>query len=108
MHITRKIDRTVLATLSAVLLPSFLHAQIGREVTASYVDTDVRVVLRAVGRVTETNVVIKEGVEGTITFQSDVPMTPDELREAMIDRLLDLGYEITDEGDVLLVGPKRI
>jgi hypothetical protein len=50
--------------------------------------------------------VIEKGVEGTVTFQANGPMTVDEFRRAILSYLADLGYEITDRDGDLLVGRK--
>jgi len=67
----------------------------------------VRDLVEAVGQITQTNVLIRDDVQGKVSFQSDAPMTLAELRRALIAHLLDLGYEVTDRDGVLLVGPKK-
>jgi len=67
----------------------------------------VRELVEAVGHITQTNVLIRDDVEGKVTLLSDSPMTLAELRSALISRLRDLGYEVTDQDGVLLVGPKK-
>jgi type II secretory pathway component GspD/PulD (secretin) len=91
----------VLATLG---LPVLANAQ-ERQVTTSYRDVPVRTVIEQVGRLTESAVVIEQGVEGTVTFLADGPMTVDEFRKAVLARLVELGYQVADQDGVLLIGP---
>jgi len=56
----------------------------------------VRELVEAVGQITQTNVLIRDDVQGKVTLQADAPMTLAELRSALISRLLDLGYEVND------------
>jgi type II secretory pathway component GspD/PulD (secretin) len=68
----------------------------------------VRTVLEQVGQLTDSAVVIGKGVEGTVTFQADGPMTVVEFRRTILSHLADLGYEITERNGVLLIGPMRL
>lgn len=104
MRMGQKIGSILLATLSVTFLANALNAQGGpTTLTPNLVNVDVRMAvesLRAIGEV-----VIEEGLQGKVTLVSDVPMTPEQYRSAMNDRLRDLGYEITDRNGVLHVGP---
>ena len=103
MNIGHKLSVTVLTTLSVTFLANPLNAQGGpTRITPKLVNVDARAAvesLRALG-----DVVIEEGLEGKITLVSDVPMTPEQFRTAMNDRLRALGYEITEQDGVLHVG----
>ena len=101
MNIRRKIGCLVLATLG---LSVIAHAQ-ERQVTPSYRDVPVRTVLEQVGQLTDSAVVIGKEVGGTLTFQTDGPMTVNEFRTAILARLVELGYEVTERNGVLLIGP---
>lgn len=76
-----------------------------RNVNVTYVDADIRTIIQQVGQVTKTHVVIAEGVQGTLTFIPNGPMTANEFRRAILDYLVDTGYEITERNGVLLIGP---
>ena len=90
----------------ALGLAAFANAQ-ERNVTASYRDADVRTVIQQLGEITKTNVLIEDGVEGTVTFLSNGPMTADEFRSAVVALLADLGYQVSERDGVLFIGPKR-
>ena len=102
----RKVCFSILSAVSIVSLPFLSYGQEAM-VTPNYRQVDVRELVEAVGQITQTNVLIREDVQGKVTFQSDAPMTLPELRRALIAHLLDLGYEVTDQDGVLLVGPKK-
>jgi len=103
------IRKVCLSILSAVSVGSFSILSYAQQamVTPNYAQVDVRELVEAVGRITQTNVLIRDDVEGKVTLQSDSPMTLAELRSALISRLRDLGYEVTDQDGVLMVGPKK-
>jgi type II secretory pathway component GspD/PulD (secretin) len=101
VSIRQTIGSLVLASLG---LPAVANAQ-ERQVTAAYRDADVRTVIQQVGQLTESVVVIGKGVEGSVTFQPNGPMTVDEFRRAFLAHLVDLGYEVSDRNGVLLIGP---
>ena len=101
-----RMRKVCLSVLSVVFLPILSYGQ-QTMVTPNYREVDVREVVEAVGRITGTNVMIREDVEGKVTLQSDVPMTLEELRRALIKHLLDSGYEVIERDGVLLVGPKK-
>jgi type II secretory pathway component GspD/PulD (secretin) len=102
----RKVCLSILSAVSIVSLPFLSYAQEAM-VTPNYRQVDVRELVEAIGQITQTNVLIRDDVQGKVTFQSDAPMTLAELRRALIAHLLDLGYEVTDQDGVLLVGPKK-
>ena len=101
MSIWQKVGSLALA----LALPTLANAQEPRQVSAAYRDADVRKVIEQLGQLTEVPVVIEKGVEGTVTFVPDGPMTVDEFRRAILSRLADLGYEITERNGALLIGP---
>jgi type II secretory pathway component GspD/PulD (secretin) len=88
----------------ALGLSAFANAQ-ERPVTVAYREANVRTVIQQIGQLTNSPIVIERGVEGTVTFLPDGPMTADEYRRAILSHLANLGYEITDRDGVLLVGP---
>jgi type II secretory pathway component GspD/PulD (secretin) len=90
----------------AVALSTYVNAQ-ERPVNVAYRDADVRTVIQQVGQLTESRVVIDDGVEGKVTFLPNGPMTTNEFRRAILSHLSDLGYEITNQDGVLLVGPAK-
>lgn len=102
----RKVCISVLWATSMVSLPILSYAQQAM-VTPNYREVDVRELVEAIGQITGTNMLIREDVQGKVTFKSDAPMTLTELRRALIARLLDLGYEVIERDGVLLVGPKK-
>ncbi len=104
MNIWQKTGYFAVATLGLSVLA---HAQELRNVTVAYKDADVRTVIQQVGQATGSAVVIGKGVEGTVTFQPNGPMTGHEFRTAILSHLAGLGYEITDRDGVLLIGPRR-
>lgn len=104
MKIGQKIGCFAVATLGLSVVAS---AQELRNVTVAYKDADVRRVLEQVGQVTRSAVVIGRGVEGTVTFQPSGPMTAGEFRTAILSRLANLGYEITERDGALLIGPRK-
>ena len=73
VNIMQEIGCLVLVTLG---LPVLAQAQ-ERQATPSYRDAPVRTVLEQVGQLTDSAVVIGKGVEGTVTFLADGPMTVD-------------------------------
>ena len=101
MSIWQKVGSLALA----LALPTLANAQEPRQVSAAYRDADVRKVIEQLGQFTEVPVVIEKGVKGTVTFVPDGPMTVDEFRRAILSRLADLGYEITERNGALLIGP---
>lgn len=79
-----------------------------RNVNVAYRAADVRTVLRQLGQVTNSPVVIDRGVEGRVTFSTNGPMTADEFRSAVLSVLAELGYQITERDGALLVGPTKL
>jgi type II secretory pathway component GspD/PulD (secretin) len=102
VNIRQKIGYLVVATLG-LQVPA--NAQEPRQVTVAYRDADVRRVIQQVGQVSDSAVVIEQGVEGKVTFQPNGPMTANEFRSAILSHLADLGYQITEREGVLHIGP---
>lgn len=103
------IRNVCLSILSATSVASLSVASYAQQtmVTPNYRQVDVRELIEKVGEITQTNVLIGDDVQGKVTLQSAAPMTLAELRSALISRLLDLGYEVSDRDGVLMVGPKK-
>jgi type II secretory pathway component GspD/PulD (secretin) len=101
------VKRVSLSFLSAVSIVS-LSVACTEVVIPNFQQTDVRKLVEVVGQITGSEVVIDEGVQGVVTFQSDAPMTPAELRSGVIAHLSALGYEVTDRDGVLRIGPRKL
>lgn len=104
MNLGKQIGVTILTMLPAAFVPTISNAQSGpTTITPNLINADLRAVaesLVAAG----TQAVVEEGVQGRVTLVSDVAMTPDEYRIAVVDRLRDLGYGLTLEDDVIRIG----
>ena len=103
MNVGRRLSLTVLATLAT--LPTTLNAQRGpTTITPRFVNTNVRTVIDTLSQILGIDVLIEDTVQGRITLVSEVPLTPDQFRTAVIDRLRDSGYEVTEEDGLLRIG----
>jgi hypothetical protein len=84
-----------------VFFPLLSYAQ--ELVTPNYHRVDVREFAEAVSQITGTKVVIEDGIQGKVTFQSHAPMTIAQFRRAVVEHFLSLGYGYSDRDGVLLI-----
>ena len=97
--------------ISALFVSALTRAQAPADqkptVLANFREADVRAVIEDLGRLTRTNVLIDDAVQGKFTFYREKPLPADDYRAAMIAELIAVGYDVTWHDGVLRIGPRK-
>jgi general secretion pathway protein D len=104
------IVRGLLAGMLAVLLsvaPAFAQKEKEAEgVSLTFANADIETVIRAIGKISNRNILIDPRVKGTLNIVTTKPVTPDVAYQILMSALRLQGYSVVEEGGVIKVVPE--
>lgn len=104
--------RSIRYTLHIVLLAmiafaSVAWAQKGEEgVSLTFANADIETVIRAIGKISNRNILIDPRVKGTLNIVTSKPVTPEVAYQILLSALRLQGYAVVEENGLVKVVPE--
>jgi general secretion pathway protein D len=104
-HVRYLLRIALLATVLA--FPSSIWAQKGEEgVSLTFANADIETVIRAIGKISNRNILIDPRVKGSLNIVTSKPVTPEVAYQILISALRLQGYAVIEEGGLVKVVPE--
>lgn len=105
---TERIRRMIRLALLAVLVSvSVAWAQKNEEgVSLTFANADIETVIRAIGKISNRNILIDPRVKGTLNIVTSKPVTSEEAYQILLSALRLQGYSVVEEGGIVKVVPE--
>jgi general secretion pathway protein D len=105
---TERIPRLLgIALLALQLLLGSAWAQKNDEVVSlTFANADIETVIRAIGKISNRNILIDPRVKGTLNIVTSKPVTAEEAYQIMLSALRMQGYSVIEERGIIKVVPE--
>jgi general secretion pathway protein D len=105
---TERIPRLLgIALLALQLLLGSAWAQKSEEVVSlTFANADIETVIRAIGKISNRNILIDPRVKGTLNIVTSKPVTAEEAYQIMLSALRMQGYAVIEERGIIKVVPE--
>lgn len=98
---------TGIALLALQLLMASAWAQNGEEgVSLTFANADIETVIRAIGKISNRNILIDPRVKGTLNIVTSKPVTAEEAYQIMLSALRMQGYSVVEDRGIVKVVPE--
>jgi general secretion pathway protein D len=95
------------ALLAIFAFTSPVWAQKGDEgVSLTFANADIETVIRAIGKISNRNILIDPRVKGTLNIVTSKPVTPEVAYQILLSALRLQGYAVVEEGGLVKVVPE--
>lgn len=93
--------------LALVASTSIAWAQKAEEgVSLTFANADIETVIRAIGKISNRNILIDPRVKGTLNIVTSKPVTSEEAYQILLSALRLQGYAVVEEGGIVKVVPE--
>ncbi|MBI4997751.1 MAG: type II secretion system secretin GspD [Rhodocyclales bacterium] len=98
---------TVVALLTLQLLLASAWAQKDEEgVSLTFANADIETVIRAIGKISNRNILVDPRVKGTLNIVTSKPVTAEEAYQIMLSALRMQGYSVVEDRGIVKVVPE--
>jgi general secretion pathway protein D len=105
--IKRRLQACLAALIVSQAFGSFAWAQKDAEVVSlTFANADIETVIRAIGKISNRNVLIDPRVKGTLNIVTSKPVTSEEAYQILLSALRMQGYSVIEERGVVKVVPE--
>jgi general secretion pathway protein D len=96
-----------LALVAMLVVASAAWAQKNDEgVSLTFANADIETVIRAIGKISNRNILIDPRVKGTLNIVTSKPVTSEEAYQILLSALRLQGYSVVEEGGIVKVVPE--
>lgn len=96
----------VMAFAGLFSMGSYAAKSAEEEVSLSFANADIETVIRAIGKISDRNILIDPRVKGTLNIVTTKPVSPDDAYQILMSALRLQGYAVVEEGSVIKVIPE--
>lgn len=104
--VVRSLIAGLLALFLAIAPASAQKEKQAEGVSLSFANADIETVIRAIGKISNRNILIDPRVKGTLNIVTTKPVTPDVAYQILMSALRLQGYSVVEEGGVIKVVPE--